>query len=112
MDRWLFCPLVGKLKFNYRGTGSEKDDFDPRAICCDAVGHILLSDFGNKCVHLIDHDGTLLTYLIRTNEETCSMSLYLNQLWIGGKNGTISVYHYQMNYFPIAVEILENGDSY
>lgn len=87
----------GKLKFNYRGTGSEKDDFDPRAICCDAVGHILLSDFGNKCVHLIDHDGTLLTYLIRTNEETCSMSLYLNQLWIGGKNGTISVYHYQVS---------------
>lgn len=87
----------GKLKYNYRGTGSEKDDFDPRAICCDAVGHILLSDFGNKCVHLIDHDGTLLTYLIRTNEETCSMSLSLNQLWIGGKNGTISVYHYQVS---------------
>lgn len=70
-----FC---GKFKFKYRGIGFEKDDFDLRVICCDVVGYILLSDFGNKCVYLIDYDGIFFIYLIIINEEICLMFFYLN----------------------------------
>lgn len=85
---------TGELKFIYQGCGTKQLEFDPRGLCCDSAGHILLNDYGTRSVHLLDHEGTFQTYLIKTDEEICSMSLYLNRLWIGGKNGMISVYHY------------------
>lgn len=87
----------GKLKFQYRGNGSSQADFDPRGICCDSIGHILLSDCNNRCVHLLNKEGSFLTYLIKTDEELWSMSLYMNTLWIGGKNGIIYAYRYQVD---------------
>lgn len=85
---------TGELKFIYQGCGTKQLEFDPRDLCCDSAGHILLGDYGTRSVHLLDHEGTFQTYLIKTDEEICSMALYLNRLWIGGKNGMISDYHY------------------
>lgn len=87
---------VGKLQFYYNGTGPNKYDFDPRGICCDSGGNILVGDSANKCVHLVDQDGTFLTYLIKCEEDPWSMALFQNSLWIGGKNGSIFTYRYQL----------------
>nr|XP_034324736.1 uncharacterized protein LOC105335664 [Crassostrea gigas]XP_034324737.1 uncharacterized protein LOC105335664 [Crassostrea gigas] len=87
----------GQLKFQYRGTGPNQADFDPRGICCDSAGHILLGDCNNRRVHLLNEKGSFLTYLIKTDEELWSMSLFSTTLWIGGENGFVYVYHYQLN---------------
>lgn len=88
---------TGKLKFHYQGNGPNQADFDPRGICCDSSGHILISDCNNRSVHLLNKEGSFLTYLIKTDEELWSMSLYMNTLWIGGKNGIIYAYRYQVD---------------
>jgi hypothetical protein len=38
--------------------------FDPRDVCCDTYGHILVSDSDNNCVHLLDGDGRFLQLLL------------------------------------------------
>jgi hypothetical protein len=87
----------GALRYRYRGQGPHKSDFDPRGICCDSAGNILLSDSGNKSIHLLRENGTFLTYLIRSDEVPWSMSMYLNTLWIGGKTGIVFAYRYQIS---------------
>ncbi|XP_061174268.1 tripartite motif-containing protein 2-like [Saccostrea echinata] len=98
IDSGQLCVLSqGKLRYRYKGNGPNQSEFDPRGISCDSASNILLSDCGNKCVHLLKENGNFLTYLIRSEEGLWSMSMFLNILWIGGKNGFIHAYRYQIS---------------
>jgi hypothetical protein len=99
LDSGQLCVLSpsGTLRYRYRWQGLHQSDFDPRGICCDSAGNILLGDSRNKSIHLLREDGTFLTYLIRSDEVMWSMSMYLNTLWIGGGNGIVFAYKYQIS---------------
>lgn len=99
LDSGRLCVLSpsGNLRFRYKGHGPNQSQFDPRGICCDSAGNILLCDCGNKSVHLLRENGTFLTYIIRSDEVPWSMSMFLDTLWIGGKNGIIYAYRYQIS---------------
>ncbi|XP_062610823.1 uncharacterized protein LOC134272625 [Saccostrea cucullata] len=55
----------GKLIFRYTGhTPSPRNEaFCPQGITTDSESHILTTDYGNRCVHIMDKDGQFLHYL-------------------------------------------------
>ncbi|XP_061165936.1 tripartite motif-containing protein 2-like [Saccostrea echinata] len=56
---------VGKLRFRYteHTPALKNKPFSPLGITTDSQSHILIADFNNECVHIIDQDGQFLRYI-------------------------------------------------
>jgi DNA-binding beta-propeller fold protein YncE len=55
----------GKLRFRYTGhSANAEKSFKPAGIATNSQGHILIADFDNDCVHIIDQDGQFQCYII------------------------------------------------
>lgn len=86
------------------GLGSQRSKsspirpFDPRGITCDSVGHVIVTDYTNNSIHLLDHAGRFLQLLLtETDGIFAPTSVAIDDdgfLWIGGGNATIKVYSY------------------
>ncbi|XP_078318960.1 uncharacterized protein LOC144620862 [Crassostrea virginica] len=89
------------VRFMYDGNVSSGDvtKFTPRDICCDSVGHILIADFSNRLIHMLDEDGRFIRYLL-TKEDDLSYPHGIcvdagNRLWIAERySKKIKVYQY------------------
>ncbi|XP_061191656.1 uncharacterized protein LOC133199850 [Saccostrea echinata] len=88
----------GRHRFIYKGQQSESS-FDPRGICTDIIGQILVCDFNlfNPSVHLLHQDGQFLR-LVLTREHGLRQPTALcvddkHNLYLGQeKSNTITVY--------------------
>lgn len=49
----------GNFRFSYYGHRNTNLEFQPRGICTDTLGHILVADAGNHGVHVLDSNGNL-----------------------------------------------------
>lgn len=49
----------GNFRFCYNGHRNTNLEFQPRGICTDTLGHILVADAGNHGVHVLDSNGNL-----------------------------------------------------
>ncbi|XP_078309522.1 uncharacterized protein LOC144617928 [Crassostrea virginica] len=92
---------TGRVRFRYDGTPTGiKKSFDPIGIVTDSLSQIIVSDFKNDCIHIIDKNGKFLKCV-----ENCG----LHKPWI------LSVDSEGRLWVALAVEdaikVIKDGDS-
>ncbi|XP_062616893.1 tripartite motif-containing protein 2-like [Saccostrea cucullata] len=90
---------LGKMQFVYKGNikSGKYQSFNPRGISTDSQCNILVSDYLNYTIHVIDQQGKFLSYLLRREVKfPLGLSVDKNdKVWVGEySNGTISVIEY------------------
>ena len=85
----------GRARASYRGQEDSSFAFDPSDVACDSKRRIIVSDFTNKCLHLLSPDVTFLRYvLIDMFDNPNTIALYQGSLWVGFYHGVVKVYKY------------------
>ena len=83
----------GRVRATYRG--HEGFEIIPGDVACDSKRRIIVTDFFNKCLHLLSPDATFLRYLLSGMfDYPTTIALYKNKLWIGFNEGTVKVHKY------------------
>ncbi|XP_078311396.1 uncharacterized protein LOC111132774 [Crassostrea virginica] len=89
---------AGKLRFRYTGFPSIPQKFYPFGITTDSQANILIADFDDNCIHIIDQNGKLLHYMYRCRLQVpwglCvdSKDNLLVAEWVTGKVKKIKYY--------------------
>lgn len=84
-------------KGGYIGTDVEKD-FDPRDICCNSIGNIIISDFTNNAIHILDQDGNV-ERLLNTESHELRQPVTIatdvsDRIWVTFSDGNIIIIKY------------------
>ncbi|XP_062580152.1 uncharacterized protein LOC134242136 [Saccostrea cucullata] len=54
----------GIFRFSYTGNKSSKEDINGGSLTTDNMHHIIITDFQNDKIHMLDRDGRFLRYII------------------------------------------------
>lgn len=77
---------------------SAKQPFNPLGVCCDRLGHILVSDWTNHTVHLLDLSGQFLGYLLTKRDGILGPNAIaldnVGHLWVGDSKSSVRVFKY------------------
>ena len=91
----------GNVKGWYKGppTGQASDKpFLPHGIVCDEDGYVLVSDWNNDCVHVLDKDGNFIMNLINRRDGISGPNALgidrRGYLWVGDSAGTVRIFRY------------------
>lgn len=90
----------GCIKFVYHGPKgvATKVPFNPLGVCCDKSNNMLIADWGNHFVHMVNNNGEFLGFILSQKDglfKPNAMALdKAGQLWIGDGNATVRVYKY------------------
>ena len=77
-----------RLRYEYTGQGDSK--FTPVDVCSDQMGHVLVTDYINHRVHILDQEGQFIQYI-----PTSQLGLYQpvtidvdreGYVWVGGES--------------------------
>ena len=84
------------LRYKYTGQGNTK--FCPIDLCTDNAGHVLITDFYNNRVHILDKDGRFLQYLL-AREQGLEWPISIDvdsdgNTWVGEVAGGVKVVKY------------------
>ena len=55
-----------KLRYEYTGQGDSK--FTPMEMCTDQMGHVLITDYRNHRVHILDQEGRFIRYILTSQQ--------------------------------------------
>ena len=78
--------MEGRVRFRYDGKPAKRGmPFDPRGIVTDDLSQIIVGDFNNDCLHILDKNGHLLRCVDNCGlEEPNGLSLDSEgKLWVG-----------------------------
>ncbi|XP_056000107.1 uncharacterized protein LOC130046416 isoform X2 [Ostrea edulis] len=89
----------GKVRFRYndRPPGGQKA-FSPRQIVTDSMGHIIVTDPNNACLHILDQNGQFIKCIDNCGLNDWPVGLSVDsrgRLWVGlYKSGEVKVIQY------------------
>nr|XP_022312012.1 tripartite motif-containing protein 2-like [Crassostrea virginica] len=92
---------TGRVRFRYDGTPARREkSFNPRGIVTDALNQIIVADYNNNCLHILDQNGQFLRCV-----DDCGLGSphglsadSEGRLWVGSLNsGEIKVIQYLRN---------------
>ena len=92
----------GQLHFEYSGQSDHHNEFSPTDVCTDHKGHVLIVEFWNCCVHMLDQDGQFIQYIL-TSQQGLNNPINIDvdregYLWVGevirSDRGRIKVVRY------------------
>lgn len=95
----------GCVKNLYRGplldcAPRDQQPFLPHGIVCDADGYILVSDWNNDCVHVLDRDGNFLLQLVNSKDGLEGPNALgidrRGYLWVGDSHGVVRIFKYSI----------------
>ena len=86
------------LRYQYTGQGNTVTTFSPMDLCTDGAGHVLITDWNNHSVHILDKDGGFLQYLL-TGEQGLRVPVSIDvdtegNAWVGEQFGEVKVVKY------------------
>lgn len=91
----------GRVKCWYKGppVGMSCDQpFLPHGIVCDVNGHILVSDWNNDNVHVLDREGNFLLFLVNAKDGLEGPNALgidkRGYLWVGDSHGVVRIFKY------------------
>lgn len=89
----------GNFRFSYYGHRNTNLEFQPRGICTDTLGHIVVADAGNHSVHVLDGNGNLQKLYdvssIENDFQPITLTVDANySLCIGCSDGKIRIFKY------------------
>ena len=58
-----------QLRYEYSRQGEEK--LNPHNVCTDQMGHVLITDYNNHCVHILDQEGRFIQYILAPQQGLC-----------------------------------------
>ena len=87
---------TGRVRFQYDGTPAMKENFNPRCIVTDSLGHIIVADIGNNCLHILSQDRQFIRCISNCGlAKPYGLSLDKKErLWVGLQTGQIKVIQY------------------
>ena len=100
-DTVVVVDKTGRVRFRYDGTPTRREEsFGPRGIVTDALSQIIVADFNNNCLHILDKNGQFLRCV-----DDCGLKKPYGlsvdsegRLWVGSLNsGEIKVIEYLQN---------------
>ena len=93
MGEIIVLHVDGWVRATYRG--QEGSNFHPSDVACDSKRRIVVSDFTNKSLHLLNPSGSFLRYLLSDMfDYPMRIAFYDDILWIGFEDGAVQVYKY------------------
>jgi hypothetical protein len=99
----------GCHRFDFKGRLSDRigrqyqPDFDPRGICSDFLGHVLVCDYYDDSIYLLDEDGNFLSLLLTREQHGIRFPTALrvddqHNLYVGKQcSNEINVYQYLLD---------------
>ena len=90
----------GAMKYTYYGPKEVKmkQPFNPLGLCSDRYGNLMISDWGNHCVHLLNSEGEFHGFMLSKKDGLYKPNALaldkVGHLWVGDGNSTIRVYKY------------------
>ena len=91
-DRIVCVSREGKRKWNYKVERSESVTYAVFGIVCDKYDNVIIAEYFNKTVYLLDNEGKLVTILLNKKDgiiEPYSLSVDKQGfLWVGQKQNT------------------------
>ncbi|OWF39705.1 uncharacterized protein LOC110464708 [Mizuhopecten yessoensis] len=91
---------TGNVKVTYNAPPDDPLDnpFYPLGVTRDRYGHVLVSDWNNDCIHLLDKNGHFVRFLLSSGDGVeCPSALGIDRehrLWVGNGIGSVNVYQY------------------
>ncbi|XP_022311816.2 uncharacterized protein LOC111117043 [Crassostrea virginica] len=100
-DTVVVVDKTGRVRFRYDGTPARREkSFDPRGIVTDALSQIIVTDYNNNCLHILDQNGQFLSCVDDCGlEKPVGLSVDSEgRLWVGlCDKGEIKVIEYLQN---------------
>ena len=88
---------TGRVRFRYDGSPARREmKFTPGYIVTDALSQIIVSDYNNNCLHILDQNGQFLRCVDGCGlEKPFGLSVDSEgRLWVGCDRGEIKVIQY------------------